>query len=219
MGKDRNQRSGKKASGRDSGSFVALPWAVLDADAYKKLSHPARSLLIEFARQYRSDNNGRLIASCRYLKTRGWNSADVIARAKKELVDGGFIFLTVQGHRPNKANWYAITWQDLDPNPKYDPGTMQRWPSYRSGYIRFKSKINSVSPRGRIAEDMIAPSDGLTVLPTNPSSGAIKNIFIASANPPDGNHLEIPSAGVVSQFIRCESAANSSSISSQMGCG
>jgi hypothetical protein len=39
----------KGDTGRDSGGFVALPWAVLDCIAYARLSHPARALLMEVA--------------------------------------------------------------------------------------------------------------------------------------------------------------------------
>jgi hypothetical protein len=59
--------TGKSNGGRDSGGFVALPWAVLDCPAYKALSHPARALLMEVARQYVRDNNGRLLLSGAYL--------------------------------------------------------------------------------------------------------------------------------------------------------
>lgn len=82
-----------------------LPWSVLDCPAYRALSHPAKSLLMEFSRQYVKDNNGRLLASTKFLKNRGWNSADVIHRAKLELVEAGLIYETVKGHRPNKASW------------------------------------------------------------------------------------------------------------------
>jgi hypothetical protein len=40
----------KSDAGRDSGGFVALPWAVLDCPAYDCLSHPEKALLLEVAR-------------------------------------------------------------------------------------------------------------------------------------------------------------------------
>lgn len=47
------RNSGKRGdSGRDSGGFIALPWSVMDSAAYTALSHPARSLLLEIARQF-----------------------------------------------------------------------------------------------------------------------------------------------------------------------
>jgi hypothetical protein len=115
----------KGDTNRDAGGFVALPWAVLDCPAYSTLSHPARSLLMEFARQFVRNNNGRLLASSSYLRKRGWNSPDVITRAKRDLLKAGFISETVMGHRPNKASWYAVTWRRLDNLNGYDPGAKE----------------------------------------------------------------------------------------------
>ncbi len=86
MANGRN-RGQKGDSGRDAGGFVALPWSVLDCPAYAALSHPARALLFELARQFVRDNNGRLLASAAYLAKRGWKSADVITRAKRDLIE------------------------------------------------------------------------------------------------------------------------------------
>jgi hypothetical protein len=121
MANGRN-RATKVDLGRDSGGFVALPWTVLDCPAYAALSYPARALLIEVARQFVRDNNGRMLLSIAYLSKRGWKSSDVITRAKRELLAAGFIFETVMGHRPNKASWYAVTWRALDKLQGYDEG-------------------------------------------------------------------------------------------------
>ncbi|WP_175776624.1 hypothetical protein [Burkholderia anthina] len=97
-------KKGRRASsGRDPGGFVAIPWTVLDSNAYQSLSHPARSLLLEIARQYHGDDNGRMIATLAHLKPRGWTSNDTIQRAKQELLDAGLIFETV-----NYGNALAI---------------------------------------------------------------------------------------------------------------
>jgi hypothetical protein len=108
---------------RDPGRFVALPCSVLDSAAYQALSYAAKALSLEVARQYHSDDNGRMLPSFRHLKPRGWPSPEVIQRAKRELLDAELIFETVKGARPNKASWYAVTWQILDRHPGYDPGT------------------------------------------------------------------------------------------------
>jgi hypothetical protein len=126
-------------TGRDGGGFIALPWAVVDCPAYTNLSHPARSLLMEIARQYVRDNNGRLLASATYLRKRGWNSSDVISRAKRELIDAGLIYETVKGHRPNKASWYALTWYSLDKLEGYDSGAVSGF--RRSSYQCNEQKI------------------------------------------------------------------------------
>ncbi|MFC0128668.1 hypothetical protein [Ralstonia solanacearum] len=110
----------RRDSSRDAGGFVAIPWAVLDSAAYQELSHPAKALLMEIARQYRGYNNGRMIAALSYLKPRGWTSYDTINRAKRELLANGLIYETVKGCRPNKASWYACTWWGLDRLDGYD---------------------------------------------------------------------------------------------------
>jgi hypothetical protein len=132
----------KGDTGRDPGGFVALPWSVLDCPAYARLSHPARSLLLEFARQIKKDDNGRLLASGAYLAKRGWNSTDVVTRAKRELLAAGFIFETVMGQRPNKASWYAVTWRRLDRIPGYDAGTVEL---FERGAYRKSDPLKNVS--------------------------------------------------------------------------
>lgn len=193
MAKDKAQRAAR-GGGRDSGGFVALPWSVLDCPAYRLLSHPARSLLVAFARQYVLDNNGRLLASSKHLSKRGWRSADVIQRAKKELLDAGFIYETVRGHRPNKASWYAITWQNLDKHPNYDAGIFEGWKEARGGYAHSSSlKIKRLIPSKGIGDGLIAPCGGVKTPPTIPSGGAIRGPFDQLPTPSNGNHLEIPS--------------------------
>ena len=181
MGK--TARLNRKGAGRDPGGFVALPWSVLDSSAYQSLSHPARSLLMELARQYVRDNNGRLLCSMAYLGPRGWSSNDVITRALRELVAAGFVHQTVQGHRPNKAGWYAITWQTLDRHAGYDAGAVEGF--QRSAYQHLQQDS---APR-------TAPSRGVGRGSTAPSGGAVEGVFPRSSTPSDGDHLEKPSVG------------------------
>ena len=99
MGRDYRK---KGDAGRDGGGFAAIPWAVFDSPAYARLGHPAKALLLEFARQFVRDNNGKLLCSMAHLRPRGWKSADVVHRAKSELLEAGFIFETCKGQRPNR---------------------------------------------------------------------------------------------------------------------
>ena len=124
MTNGRNSRSNGD-SGRDSGGFIALPWRVMDCPAYTALSVHARALLLEVARQFVKDNNGRLLLSRAYMDKRGWTSNDTLTKCKAELLKAGFIVQTVHGHRPNKASWYAITWRALDKLPGYDEGATE----------------------------------------------------------------------------------------------
>ena len=187
MANGRN-KSRKKGSGRDPGGFVALPWSVLDCPAFLGLSHPARSLLLELARQFVFDNNGRLLASAAYLATRGWKSADVITRAKRDLIEAGFIHETVKGHRPNKASWYAVTWQTLDKIAGFDPGATETF--VRGAY----QKNAPLRPSHGAERVRIGPSRGVKTSPPTPSRGAIRPTFDDRPTPSDGDHLEKPSA-------------------------
>ena len=195
-------------AGRDAGGFVALPWSVMDSPAYSGLSHPAKALLLEFARQFVRDNNGRLLCSMTYLGPRGWKSNDVITRAVRELVAAGFVHQTAQGHRPSKASWYAVTWRALDRHPGYDVGTME---SFQRGAYRLwvaaqrpteiapptpspgAEKNASLTPSPGVERASRAPSPGVGALPTAPSPGAVEGGFGTFSTPGDGDHLEKPS--------------------------
>ena len=194
MANGRN-RANKGNSGRDAGGFVALPWSVLDCPAYAGLSHPARALLFELARQFVRDNNGRLLLSAAYLFKRGWRSADVITRGKRELLAAGFIHETVKGHRPNRASWYAVTWQVLDRLAGYDAGAAE---SFQRGAYRQNSPIQNANlrPSHGVERAPIAPSNGVETAPPTPSHGAIRRAFAALPTPSHGNHLEMPSIAV-----------------------
>ena len=189
-----NQRnsSRKGDSGRDAGGFVALPWTVLDCPAYSRLSMHARVMLLEVARQFVRDNNGRLLLSRAYLEPRGWKSMDMLTKAKRELLDGGFIFQTVMGHRPNKASWFAVTWRALDKLPGYDDGTEK---CFERGAYQKKEPVKNASlrPSHGTGEASIAPPHGTGTVPTVPPHGAIRPVFDGLSVPPHGHHLEMPS--------------------------
>lgn len=185
MANARNSGS-KRDAGRDAGGFIALPWAVMDCPAYAALSHPARSLLMEIARQFVRDNNGRLLASAAYLAKRGWSSTDVITRAKRELIAAGFLHETVKGHRPNKASWYAVTWRALDRLPGYDDGAVVT-------FVRGAYQNASLRPSGGVEARSIAPSGGVAKPSPTPSHGAIRAISRHPSTPSHGHHLEMPS--------------------------
>jgi hypothetical protein len=147
---------------------------------------------MEIARQYVRDNNGRLLASRAYLAKRGWNSNDVILRAKQELLEAGFICEMVKGHRPNKASWYAITWQSLDRLQGFDPGAAA---AFERGAYRKTPPIKNAAlrPSHGAGGASIAPSPGAERPPPRPSRGAIEARFGIPSAPSHGHHLERPS--------------------------
>lgn len=200
MANGRNTGRNKVDSGRDSGGFVALPWSVLDCPAYGLLSMHARALLFEVARQFVKDNNGRLLLSRAYMQTRGWKSADMLTKAKRELLDGGFIFETVIGHRPNKASWFAVTWRALDKLPGYDAGTTECFK--RGAYLHGGPLKNaSLIPPHGTERPRIVPPHGTRASPAVPPHGAIRPISSGLSVPPHGHHLDMPSAAVKTQHL------------------
>ncbi len=202
----------RRDSGRDSGPFMILPWCVLDCPAYQALSMHARALLLEIARQFVRDNNGRLLASRAYMAQRGWKSADMLTKAKRELLEGGFIFETVKGHRPNRASWYAITWQSLDRHPDFDQGADSAFkrsaylqgaplpmpkpkPSRDELYRKWDKPENaSLRPPHGTKGPPIGPPHGTESPPPVPPHGPIKAISDSLSVPPHGHHLDMPSA-------------------------
>jgi hypothetical protein len=176
MANARNPKRRGYDTSRDQGGFIALPWSVMDCPAYGRLSHPAKALLLEVARQFVRDNNGQLLLSRAYMETRGWRSNDTINKAKSELLVAGFIFQTVQGHRPNKASWYAVTWRALDKIPGYDKGTEQLFK--RSAYQHNLALKNArPTPPDGVGDDGIAPPGGVESVRTAPPGGAIKAFY------------------------------------------
>lgn len=186
MGRDYRK---KGDAGRDGGAFAAIPWAVFDSPAYVRLSHPAKALLLEFARQFVRDNNGKLLCSMAHLRPRGWRSADVVQRAKAELLAAGFIHETCKGQRPNRASWYAITWRTLDRHHGYDHGAVE---SFERGAYR---KNASLIPSPGIESPSIVPSPGIGKSSPIPSPGTMQATFAHLSIPSPGNHLDKPSVG------------------------
>lgn len=102
------------AEKRDGSGFIAVPLVVLESSAYINLSTAATKLLWDVAAQLRGDNNGHLYCAWVVMSSRGWKSEATLNKAKKELLESGLLFETRKGARPNKAAWYAVTWQALD---------------------------------------------------------------------------------------------------------
>lgn len=206
MANGRGNPKGKRDSGRDPGGFVAIPWSVLNSAAYLGLSMHARALLIEVALQYHRDDNGRMLLSRAHLASRGWMSADMLTKAKRELLDAQLIFETVKGQRPNKASWYAITWQRLDRHPGFDQGadkafqqgayrelTVPAAPATRGKPGR---KNAPLVPSGGTGRTGIVPPHGTETPSPVPPHGPIRAVLTPSPVPPHGHPLDMPSAGV-----------------------
>ena len=223
MANGRNKLRRGDAS-RDGGRFIALPWSVLDSQAFLGLGYPARALLLEMARQFLGDNNGRLLCSRTYMAGRGWASHATLMRARDELLSAGFLFETVKGQRPNKASWYALTWRALDRHPSFDAGAVEgfRRGAYQASdplpaiqakptrdelYAKWATnsapigprtgpeKITPLSPVAGPIDPLIGPVGGLGSCAIGPVGGPIRGTFRHSSSPFGGHLSREPSIG------------------------
>ncbi len=177
----------KKAPEAVSGSFSAMPHGVMDSNAFQGAGHPARSLLYELIRQLSGRNNGHLQLTSPWLKKRGWNSADVVQRAKGELLDRGLIVLTRQGGLNSGPCQYGVTWLHisnfvgLDLSPQsYHPG---QWRLMDRSPLLEKRELSSASRSGAV------PSNGAAALLAVPLDGAKTALSGAQAVPSHGNNV------------------------------
>jgi hypothetical protein len=109
--KPRNRR--KHAGRVETGSFFALPHAVMASPAFRSLSAHAVKLLCDLGGQYRGANNGDLSAAWRIMEPLGWRSRDTLARALRELRGAGLIEMARQGGL-HRCSLYALTWLAID---------------------------------------------------------------------------------------------------------
>lgn len=107
-------RSYLKAKGRrESGTFLAVPRAVLESENYIALNAHAVKLFYDLYVQYRGNNNGDLCAAWKLMKARGWKSRDTLERARAELLERGWTIVSRQGGR-RIPTLYALTFLAVD---------------------------------------------------------------------------------------------------------
>jgi hypothetical protein len=169
------------------GRFTPVPHRVTKSHAYRQLSHPAARLLWDIAGQYTGDDNGRLLASWRHMKEHcGWSSKDTLHRALASLMQSGFVYQTVMGHRPNKASWFAVTWFPLSKLQRYDPMAER-------GFVRWAFEINGLSPSPVLGKHAIGPSPVPRHPPLGTSPGPMEALLPPLSSPSPVHPLEKPS--------------------------
>jgi hypothetical protein len=111
----RPNKNGK--GGLPTRSFAGIPRIVMNTDDYKNLKGNAIKLLLEFAYQYRGNNNGDLSAPFSHMRKRGFRSKETLGNALKSLQDANLIIKTREGMFLNpggRCALYALTWQPID---------------------------------------------------------------------------------------------------------
>lgn len=94
--------------------FLHLPNVVTAEENFISLSGSALKLLVDVARQYNGSNNGNLCMAMKLMKERGWNSNNLLNKAKQELISKNWITKTKQGGMGIGADLFAITWQPIN---------------------------------------------------------------------------------------------------------
>jgi len=130
----RYRHKGRKASG----TFTAIPHAVMDSSGWRQCGGTAIKLLCDLARQFNGRNNGDLCAAATILP--GY-APETRARALRELRHYGLLLLTRQGGL-HGASLFALTWHAIDdcagklqvPPTRTPPG------DWKGDKARFKAK-------------------------------------------------------------------------------
>lgn len=173
-----------------SGSYSAIPHSVLDSVAFTGASHPTKALLLELVRQLNGRNNGHLQLTTKWLKTRGWQSADVIHRAKVELLERQLIMQTRQGGLNHGASQYLATWLAVSNFVGLDITAMD----YHPGAWSFMDKLplpknaSSVPSNGHV-KGVSVPGDGIAMASTVPGDGTRRALLTPSTVPSNGNNV------------------------------
>lgn len=107
----KRQRQGR----RETLPFCAVPKAVVKKLQEKRVTPNGYKLLLDLFEQFNGKNNGDLSCAFSIFKCKGWNSKVTLTKAKKELVEKGFIEKTRQGLRsPPICDLFAVTWLSID---------------------------------------------------------------------------------------------------------
>lgn len=162
------RRSREKHKGRrESGTFVAIPHAVMDGANWRQCSATAIKMLCDVARQYNGRNNGDLCAARSILGPYGWTAPETVSFALKELRHYGFILLTRQGglHAPSL---FALAWHpihDCGGKLEMPPSTIAPgcWKEPRERFKRPPKKRNASTP---------SVSDRYAIRSTRPKNAA-----------------------------------------------
>jgi hypothetical protein len=173
-----------------SGSYSAIPHAVLDSVAFMGASHPAKALLLELVRQLNGRNNGRLQLSDKWLKERGWTSKSLTFNAKRILLERKLIMLAKQGGLNHGASWYLVTWLAVSNFVGLDITAMD----YHPGAWSFLDKLPlpknaSAVPSAGVVKPSTTPPAGVANRSTTPPHGAREALLRGSTTPPHGDNV------------------------------
>jgi len=113
--------------GRNRGRFVALPYSMLESEAWKDLNPQAALIFIELKRRYNGGNNGEISLSCREAAEVAHCGKGTANKRLVELADHGFIKPNEKGYFHNRhASTWILTCESFG---KFAPSN--EWKDYR----------------------------------------------------------------------------------------
>lgn len=115
-----NGKRSKKILEKVRGGYAPVPFSVIDSEAFKGLSHYARSMLMMVCRQFNGKNNGHYQLTHKWLAGYGFTSRPMNVKAKEELIARGLIQQTKSGGMRKGAKFYAVTWLPISNNQGLD---------------------------------------------------------------------------------------------------
>jgi len=160
----------------------------MDSNAFQGAGHPARSLLYELIRQLSGRNNGHLQLASPWLKKRGWNSADVVQRAKAELITRQLAIKTRLGGLNAGPDLWAVTWLPIS---DFTGLTEVSAMTYHPGAWHFLNPPIPIPKRDErsVSRSGAVPPNGAVALLAVPSQGAETALSGAQAVPSHGNNV------------------------------
>lgn len=126
-----------------SSKYAAIPWVVLDGEAFQGATPRAKSMLFEAIRQLDGRNNGHLNLAVSTLRKRGWKSTDAIQAAKVELLARSLVIRTKTGGLNIGPDLFGVTWLNISNFAGLEIGSHQ----YHPGAWRFVENLPTPKKR------------------------------------------------------------------------
>lgn len=185
----------KKPPESFSGTFSAIPHAVMDSKAFMGLTDNGKAFLFALIRQVNGSNNGRLQLTNKWLAAQGWRSISMNKQSTAELIERGLIVTTRLGGLNAGSNWYAVTWLPISNFIGLDISAQ----AYRRGLWadcelpptkRRKPPKKQNKPSGN--RNSAIPITGTAKESTIPAIGTKTAFPLRLAVPVTGNNVSIP---------------------------
>lgn len=197
-----------------SGGYAAVPWRLLDSQAFIGASDRAKSLLYALMRQHTGSNNGRLQLTEKWLASHGWPSVGMNLKSREELIERGLIIQTRRGGLNRGCNWFALSWLSISNFVGLDIAASAYYPGAWAA-CELKPTARRKPPEKRVTPSVhrscTTPTTGAGELVAPPTIGAEKVLSSTFTAPYTGDN-------VLNQYPTCKPARRNKPIVGKAGC-